>query len=469
MPKKLTIEFIKQEFGKRNYKLIDTVYKNSRTKLNYICPNGHKHSIKWDHFRDGHGCPYCASRPPITIEFIKKEFEKEGYILLTKIYKNSRQKLEYICPNGHRHRIKWNNWTSGYRCPECAPNMKKTFGYVKKEIEKENYKLITKHYQNSRKKLHLICPKGHDYYVSWSNWKHYNSRCTECNKWGTSYQEKTLVSFIKTMCGDIETHDRKLISPYELDIVIPDKKLAIEYCGLYWHSELMGKDKNYHLNKLEACESQGYRLITIFEDEFVNNKEIIFSMLTNIIGLNRSKIIYARKCMLKKISSADAKEFCINNHIQGYAISSIRLGAFYNDELVSVMTFSKPFLTKRHKKSEIGIFELSRFCCKINTRVIGIFSKFIKYFERNYDYDEIFTYTDRRWYVGDVYKKVGFNFIRSTKPNYWYFKNNMIRMHRFGFRKTKDESKELSERQIRKSEGLNKIWDCGNLKYNLKK
>jgi hypothetical protein len=172
--------------------------------------------------------------------------------------------------------------------------------------------------------------------------------------------------------------------------------------------------------------------------------------------------------VLKEISNTDAKEFCINNHVQGYVFSSIRLGAFYNDELVSVMTFSKPSLSKGHKSSKEGIFELSRFCCRTNTRVVGVFSKFIKYFERNYDYDEIFTYADRRWSVGGVYTKVGFNFVGDTKPNYWYFKNNMVRMHRFGFRKTKNESKELSEWQIRKNEGLNRIWDCGNLKYNLK-
>lgn len=468
MPKRLTIKFIKQEFEKRNYKLIDNVYKNSRTKLNYICPKGHKHSIKWDHFRAGHGCPYCANRPPITIDFVRKEFEKEGYTLISSEYVNSKQLLEYICSEGHKHSISWGNWKAGYRCYYCSTTIKKSIPFIENEFEKESYKLVTDKYKNHHQKLKCICPKGHIYEVSWSNWNQHGSRCPKCNMTGVSVQEKLLKKFIKSIGIDFIENDRLVIRPKELDIVIPDKKIAIEYCGLYWHSELVGKDRNYHLNKLKACEERGYRLITIFEDEFVAKKEILFSMLTNILECgNLLNSIYARKCELKEISNADAKKFCVNNHIQGYTVSSIRLGAFYENELVSVMTFSKPSLAKGHKNSKNGVFELSRFCCKINNRVIGVFSKFIKYFEKNYNYDEIFTYADRRWSIGNVYEKVGFAFIGDTKPNYWYFKNNMNRMHRFGFRKTENESKELSEWQIRKNEGLNRIWDCGNLKYNL--
>ena len=40
----------------------------------------------------------------------------------------------------------------------------------------------------------------------------------------------------------------------EKDVYIPDY-LALEFNGLYWHSEF-GKDKNYHLNKTLLCKEQ---------------------------------------------------------------------------------------------------------------------------------------------------------------------------------------------------------------------
>jgi G:T-mismatch repair DNA endonuclease (very short patch repair protein) len=469
MLKKLTTKFVRETLEKRDYKLIDITYDNSKVRLHYICPNGHKHNIRWDHFRAGSGCPYCAKRPPITIEFVRESFNKEKYTLLTDKYINGKQKLDYICPKGHKHSITWNNWHSGYRCYYCSTTVKKSIPFIKNEFKKHNYELITENYTGHHQKLECICPNKHIYKVSWSNWNQHDSRCPKCSEVGVSVQERSLKEFINSLGVNFIENDRLIISPKELDIVIPAKKIAIEYCGLYWHSELIGKDRNYHLDKLKECEKKGYRLITIFEDEFVNNKEIVFSMLKNILGCSDLlNTFYARKCELREISNAEAKLFCERNHIQGYAISSIRLGAFHDNELVSVMTFSKPSVAKGHRSSTNNIFELSRFCCKMDTRVIGVFSKFIKYFKTNYNYNELFTYADKRWSIGNVYEKVGFDFVGVTKPNYWYFRDNTIRMHRFGFRKTSNESKEMCEWEIRKKEGLNRIWDCGNLKYNLK-
>jgi len=119
MAKKLTIEFVKKEFEKENYIFLTKEYKNNKQKLNYICPKGHEHFIIWAAWQQGVRCPYCAGLAKPTIEFVEKEFEKEGYILLTKEYKNARSKLNYICPNGHEHNISWDNWKKVARCPSC--------------------------------------------------------------------------------------------------------------------------------------------------------------------------------------------------------------------------------------------------------------------------------------------------------------------------------------------------------------
>jgi len=119
---KLTVEFIRKEFEKEGYELLTNIYKNSGQKLKYVCPNGHQHSICWGDWNSKrkHRCPYCAGLAKLTVEFIRKEFEKEGYELLTNIYKNSGQKLKYVCPNGHKHSIIWSSWQQGIRCPYCV-------------------------------------------------------------------------------------------------------------------------------------------------------------------------------------------------------------------------------------------------------------------------------------------------------------------------------------------------------------
>ncbi len=173
------IEFIRLEFEKEGYKLLSKKYKNVRTMLEYICPNGHRHVTSWSNWQIGHRCLYCDGQAKLTIEFIKSEFEKEGYVLLTKIYENQYQKLEYICPKGHKHLIIWNNWKNGNRCPYCANRPPITIEFIRSEFEKERYKLLAKKYINAHQKLSYICPNGHEHSITWSNWQR-GKRCLIC-------------------------------------------------------------------------------------------------------------------------------------------------------------------------------------------------------------------------------------------------------------------------------------------------
>ena len=106
MPKKLTIEFVREEFEKEGYKLLTKEYINAHQKLDYICPGGHKYSIRWNNWKTGSRCFYCYGKIKKTIEFIRSKFEKDNYVLLTKKYKNCGQKLHYVCPNGHKQLTK---------------------------------------------------------------------------------------------------------------------------------------------------------------------------------------------------------------------------------------------------------------------------------------------------------------------------------------------------------------------------
>ena len=124
MNKQLTIDFIRSEFEKEGYQLLSTEYKNKQ-KLDYVCKNGHQQSIRWHDWRRGRRCRLCydaviGNRDRHSLDFIKFEFEKEGYRLLTTEYKGNKQKLNYVCSAGHRHHIRWNDWQQGHRCQICA-------------------------------------------------------------------------------------------------------------------------------------------------------------------------------------------------------------------------------------------------------------------------------------------------------------------------------------------------------------
>ena len=180
-----------------------------------------------------------------------------------------------------------------------------------------------------------------------------------------------------------------------------------------------------------------------------------------------SNTIYGRKTKIREVSSKDSKEFLQNNHIQGNVNASIRLGLYYNHELVSLMTFGK----KRKalgSSSEESEYEMYRFCNKLNTNVVGGASKLFKYFVNNHTPKSVLSFADRRYFDGNLYSKLGFDFVGETQPNYYYFKG-LERHHRFKFRKDVlvkegyDSSK--TEKQIMIERGYYRIYDCGNLKY----
>lgn len=280
---RLTIENIREMFEERSCILLSTEYKPGK-KLDYICPNGHKHSIRFDHFKRGHGCPCLSGRSIITISFVRNAFEKNGYILKTTKYINNKQQLKYICPNGHEHSITWNNWVSGYRCPECAPNFKKTIELIRLDIGQYNYELMTTEYINHYQKLHLVCPNGHDYYVSWSNWEK-GSRCPKCKDWGTSDWEKDIKNFVKKLDVSFVENDKKqLTNPktnryLELDVWFPHLRKAIECNSLYWHKHREHVDEI----KQQLCQQQGIDLLVITDEEWNENIDKCKNKIINFI------------------------------------------------------------------------------------------------------------------------------------------------------------------------------------------
>jgi hypothetical protein len=324
------------------------------------------------------------------------------------------------------------------------------------------YKILKIDLEN--KEYTMMCDKGHEFKI---NYVLLNSRrktntliCTICNpiNIAVSGLEIQLSNFIKeNYKGKIIENSRKIISSLELDIYLPDLNLAFEFNGLYWHSELY-KPNNYHLNKTEKCLEKGIQLIHIWEDDWRYKQKIVKSMILNKLGKIPNKI-FARKTEIKEITDNKLiREFLDNNHLQGFVGSSIKLGLFFNNELVSLMTFGK---------NRLGIgkinkydFELLRFCNKLNTNVIGGASKLFKYFIKNYNSNKIVSYADRSYSQGKLYEILNFNLDHITKYSYSYIVNK-IRKHRFNYRKSKLNQKG-TEHEIMQNNDIYRIYNSGH-------
>jgi len=301
-----------------------------------------------------------------------------------------------------------------------------------------------------------------------------------CRKCYPIIKNSSIEVFIKDLLNENQiTHvdgNRKILNGKEIDILIKEKNIGLEINGNYYHSEISGeKDKNYHINKSKICYDNNIKLIHIYEDEIMLKFPIVKSRIKNILGISENKI-YGRKCIVKEIDKKTASNFLDKNHIQGNCVDKIRLGLFYENTLVSIMTFSN----KRKvlgNKSAINEFELIRFCNIIDSNVIGSFSKLLNYFINNFSPNKIITYADIRWSglnpESTIYKKYGFKFIGTTPPNYWYLnrENYLNRYHRFNFRKDillkEGFNKIQTEWEIMKLKNYDRIWDCGSMKFEL--
>jgi len=292
--------------------------------------------------------------------------------------------------------------------------------------------------------------------------------CIHCNPIGQSLRsgyEDELSKYLTSLSIEHNCSSKIMDNKQELDIFIPQYNLAIEFNGVYWHNELF-LPYDYHLNKTIKCQEKNIELIHIFEDEWVNKKEIVKSIIKNRIKKTDDNI-FARKCEIKEMDSITCKKFLDENHIQGNVNSKVKIGLYYKGDLTSVMTFSKGRVLMGGKSDE---WELTRFCNKINTNVVGAAGKLLKYFMNTYLPNKIISYSDIRLFNGDMYKHLGFEKKTQSKPNYWYVING-LRYYRFNFRKDilvkEGYDKNKTEKEIMFDRKIYRIYDCGHIRWEL--
>jgi hypothetical protein len=283
---------------------------------------------------------------------------------------------------------------------------------------------------------------------------------------GTSKREQELFDWLNEYIPNLKK-DRSVLNGKEIDVFSEENNIGIEYDGVYWHNYEIVGDKSLFL-KNQLATSKNVRLLHIFETEWLQKQDIIKSIILSKFNIFENKY-YARKCDIRTVDSKICVDFLNENHLQGKDNSKYKYGLYYNDELVSVMTFGQRTITKNPQ------MELIRFCNKKNTTVIGGAGKLFNHFIKTHDPAYVKTYANARISDGDMYKKLGFSFKHHSPPNYWYYKPEAPKkiklMHRSGFQKHRlsgilerfDKGK--TEWENMSDHGYKKIYDCGNLVF----
>ena len=391
-------------------------------------------------------------------------------------YVNTNVKVKIICPIHGEFEQKPYKHLQGQGCLLCArekdslKKRKTTTHFIERAftVHGEKYDYTKSNYVKYKEKITIICPKHGEFQQTVDD--HLQGKgCPICGH-TLSKPQQEIISFLQKYNIEIINNYKIPLCGLEIDIFLPQYNIGIEYHGLRWHSELYNKDKEYHIKKLTICQNYNIKLIQIFEDEYINNKEIVLSKLQHIINIptNKSKI-YGRNCSIEIINHKIAKDFLNKFHIQGFSSSTVYLGAVYDNKLIAVMSF------KKEGKSALK-WELTRFASDYNYICCGVGGKLFNWFIKNYNPTEVKSFADRRWTVNkenNLYTKLGFNLVDILKQDYRYYAPNIDknkRFHKFLFRKQRINKKyglslELTETEMAKIIGAYKIWDCGLLKY----
>jgi hypothetical protein len=457
------IEVLKNEFPNIDFNISKFI--NSKTPITAFCK---KHGIInfYSNYKN-HICKKCYQENKNFKNFIKKaqNIYGEKYSYLSD-YKNNQTLIKILdketgvifeqTPQGHlkgeSHKVFWSKKNN---TDIFIENSVKIHGY--------KYDYSKSYYSGSKKDLEIICPNHGSFYQSPNNHLK-GTGCPSCNRF--NIKQSKVFDYIQNLGIKTNQNNRKILKGKEIDIYIQELNIAFEFNGLYWHSEIY-KDRVYHLNKSKECLDNGIELFHIWEDDWNYKQDIVKSMILNKLGRTPNKI-FGRKCEIKEIiDNKLIRNFLETNHIQGFVGSKIKIGLFYDNELVSLMTFGNLRKSLGQKNQE-GTYEMLRFCNKLNTNVIGGASKLFKYFIRNYQIEEVISYSDSSRGQGNLYNKLGFTLLHETEPNYYWVIDGK-RQHRFNFRKDKlvregaDPNK--TEIQIMNEKGYYRLFDCGSKKW----
>lgn len=422
----------------------------------------------------GSGCKKCGIerradiRRGSTSRFLKRAREVHGdrYNYKFVEYTGCQDKVKVVCDKHGVFLITPNDHIRGKGCKKCA-NAKHSISveqYKKRLSESCNslgvqYSIVDETYVAQRHPVDVTCPEHGLFTVSSARLLLGRVSCPKCT---TTTGQQKIISWLDKHGIEYLVNDYTLLLKQQVDILIPQAKLALEFNGIYWHSTLKRPNRRYHLEKTLACEAQGYDLIHIWEDQWEDDKE--FSKILQLLSSRvlDSRRVGARKCQVKEILKDTYSNFCSKYHLLGTASASIHLGLYFKGELIAVVGCVA-------RKNETL---LVRYTVKHGTTVAGGLAKLLKTVSR-----PIVTYCELSYFSGRSYLLAGFeNKTKRLQPDLWYIRpSNCKREFRRKFQKHKliklfgEENVDLSltEKEICANNGWYQLFSCGHRKFVL--
>lgn len=421
------------------YDYSKVVYTDNKEKVEIVCsqhgsfwqkPNGHL---------GGKGCPECAndgkrlrnkevSASLAGPKLAALQVLRPEYDFSRAVYVGSSKNIEVGCPE---HGYFWasvdNMLVGGTGCPHCGQRLAREAAMARRTTQEEwvaratavhsgKYDYSISEYLGDKQHIQVLCPT-HGIFTTRTDGHIYDGNgCPKCSH-HESKQETRIANFLATHTT-VVSRDRTIVKPKELDIYLPEKKLAIEYCGMYWHSHFNAEDnrtdKNKHFDKYQLCAEQGIRLLTIYESEWQEREPALRRLLRNAIGEGRGKLM-ARKCELRKVPTHEARAFYEKYHPQGGAGGGEHYGLYWKDKLVACMRFSFG-QNDRGTGAANRTWTLGRYATRVT--VAGAASRLFKAFVQEHSPSEVKSFSDNRYFSGGMYEQLGFVLEQEVPPDY---------------------------------------------------
>jgi hypothetical protein len=368
-------------------------------------------------------------------------------------------KYHLMCEDGHAYYKKSAKIDRG--CPYGKSGTRTDVTEMARELLEIGYQLVENTFIKKRKALkaiHLKC--GNVRENRFRNF--FVQECSTCNNNGVSKEEISLKNWIESLGFQTEKYKFKerITKPKEIDVYIPSLKIGFEYCGIWDHCEESRhpRDRGYHNGKRLEAAKEGIRLLTIYSNEWKDRNYQVKSFIKSVLNKN-IRTLYARQCTAKEIDKDYGAEFLKVYHIQGECNSIFHQGLFLGNELVGVMAFSHHHTDPHSLSVTVG-----RMCFKADTTIIGGASKMLEHAKdkiKQLGYSSIKTWSDNRWSEGKVYEKMGFSLETESGPDFDYVRGKNV-IGKQSLRFTEEEKTlGISEKELRKSQGYMRIWDCG--------
>lgn len=446
----------------------------SKTVLDIICPiHGNFSQRAIDHLHK-RGCPRCGDqrtadlkRKPTDV-FIKQAIKvHDGKYRYNNVdYSNNRTLVDIECTVHGIFQQAPRPHLRGAGCPKCAGRNKTNEEVIEelREARGDFYDYTQLEYTGANDPLKIICPKHGEFFQTLHNHKK-GAGCSSCRP-GKSKPEDEIAEYLESLGLEIQRNRRDVISPYELDIYVPSLQLAIEHCGLYWHSEAKGKTNNYHLQKHNLCLDKGIRLLTIFEDEWRDKQDILKASLQHFAGKS-PKGCPGRKATIREITWREAKPFLEKHHMLGAGRAGRHtIGAYDpDDNLIAVMVWGIP----SNEQGKTAEMEMTRYVCtKANHP--GLASKMFRWSVREYGFEEVIAFVDLRFFEGAFKQIAGFEKVSQSQPTLFWTNGIDRKKRRFETKRTLLKRPEFIGRNMTKKDmlkelGYYRIWDCGKSKF----